>query len=136
MRHSFDYVPVPKRSGTVHRPILTVGVEYQGRYENVSFIIDSGADFSLLSRDSTALLGMELFGGERLDVSGILGKADCFKRAVRMTVPGFEARPFDSKVYVSEKFKNNLLGHDNFFHHFIVAFDSEGKRFVLDDRKP
>lgn len=135
MRKSFEFIPVQTDRGTVLRPLLEVGVDYRGESQRHDFLVDSGADYSLMGKDSAGLLGMELEGGPKHDVYGILGKVVCFGRKVSLAVPGFDSHPFESTVYVSPRLKHNLLGRDNFFLHFRVGFDLKEKTLILDDRK-
>ncbi len=134
MKKSFDFTRVNTIGGEVFRPILAASVEYEGRKRPFNFVVDSGADFTLLSRDCAVELGMS-FDGFRRDVHGICGQAPSFQKKVRLTTSGFEEKPFDATVYACRELKHNLLGRDNFFHQYLVGFDGRERKLYLDDRR-
>ena len=135
MKHEYAYSVFESQRGSVFRPVVSADVDFNGNHQFLEFIVDSGADSSMIGRDSAQTLGIELTGGQWTDVYGICGKIRCFQRKVRLAVNGFESEPFDAVVLVSDKLNLNILGDDNFFHHFKVGFDSKDRKLVLDNRK-
>ncbi|MFH1200581.1 MAG: retropepsin-like aspartic protease [Candidatus Micrarchaeota archaeon] len=136
MRREFQFKPVETDSGTIFRPLITVTVECAGKSRFVEFLVDSGADFSLLGAEFAAQLGMDLSEGRKREVRGVQGhKIVCVEKKVLLTVPGF-GNPFESSVIVGHDLRpiHNLLGRDNFFHHYRVGFDQKERKLVLDDR--
>ena len=137
MKKVLDFMPVETPSGTVYRPIIVVRLEHETRVRNFEFLLDSGADYSLLSKECAEELGMDFDTGKKREVKGISHSAiHCVEKKVSMTVPGFDA-PFESMVLVSRELRllHNLLGRDNFFIKYRIGLDQKEKKLVLDDRK-
>ncbi len=130
-------MPVETPNGTIYRPIIVVRLECEKRVRNFEFLLDSGADYSLLSKDCAEELGMDFDSGKKREVKGIAHSAiSCVEQKVSMAVPGFDA-PFESTVLISRDLKllHNLLGRDNFFIKYRVGIDQKERKILLDDRK-
>lgn len=137
MKIELPFLPQETHLGTIYRPVIVVGVKYLDKLVTIPFLVDSGADFSLLSREYAGAFDMPLVGGSKREVRGIHGHAvDCFERKVYLSIPGFEDA-FESTVHVSNDLRlvHNLIGRDNFFVQFKVGFDQKEKKLFLDDRK-
>ncbi len=130
-------MPVELPNGTVYRPVIVVQLEYDKNVRNFEFLLDSGADFSLLSRECAEELGMDFDSGTKHEIKGIAHSAiRCVEKKVSMAVPGFDA-PFESMVLVSRDLRlvHNLLGRDNFFIKYCVGIDQKERKIMLSDRK-
>ena len=128
----------PALEKSVYRPVVTARVNYESATIVAQFLVDSGADFSILRKDVAQALGMPLSGGERREIHGINRVAvKCYARKVFLSMPVFE-RPFESIVYISKDLQPlyNLLGRDNFFIQYRVGFDQKERKLLLDDRQP
>ena len=137
MKITLDYIPVETSSGTIYRPGIFVTVFYGERKRVYEFIIDSGADYSLIQKEHALELGMDFETGKKKTIKGICRHGmDCVEKKVQLSVAGFD-EPFESSVYVSKDIHltTNLLGRDNFFEHYLVGFDQKGKKISLDDRR-
>lgn len=101
------------------------------------FLVDSGADFSLLSREYAKELGMDFSDGEKRVVKGICRHhgVECVKKKILLYIPEFD-KPFESTIYVCEDLQlvHNLLGRDNLFIQYRVGFDQKEKTLLLEDR--
>lgn len=134
MKVQFDFVPEQTTYGTVHRPVLLLKIRYKTTERVFDFLIDSGADFSLLKPECAKELGLDFESGKKRTIKGICGHGiDCLEKQATFTLTGFDA-PFESKVFVSKQLNltHNLLGRDNFFEHYRVGIDQKQKKIIIE----
>ena len=112
---------------TVERPIVRLMVEYKGKVAFINWLIDTGADLTLLSIDTAKQLGMD-FTGKTVFIRGIVGGDTFYAKQVNMWADGI--CPFTATVYISPNNHSNLLGRDVLFKQFAVYMDKD--RIVLE----
>ncbi len=136
MRVEFEYLPVETDEGTTFRPLIPVTIECGERVRTLYFLLDSGADFSVLNFEAAKDLGLSISAGRKRKVKGILQHSvDCVENKVRLVVAGLP-EAFDGSLYASKDLQpvHNLLGRD-FFEKFVVCFDQKARKISLDDRR-
>jgi len=134
---TLPFQPCKTPNDIIYRPLIAAEVEHNQKKLVFNFLVDSGADFSLLSRDCAQKLGMDFSQGRTRPVNGILGhKVGFVEKRVKLAVPGFD-KPFESVVFISNEFshQDSILGRDNFFVLYRVGFDQKARELVLDDRR-
>jgi hypothetical protein len=96
-------------------------------------IIDSGAEISLFRPEVGKILGIQIEKGQKMELTGIGGRIVIYKHVVSIAVADWKLKCL---IAFSHEFMAsvNILGRNNFFHHFIVKFDELRKLTYLEDR--
>ena len=94
--------------------------------------VDSGADTTLLTREDARLLGIDLYKGEKVPVSGILkGTIDGYEHTLNVRIA---SKIFKAAVIFSDSNETpRLLGRKDIFEKFRVCFDETKRKtyFIL-----
>jgi len=93
-------------------------------------VVDSGADGSALPMDLASALGIDLDADCRSE-TGVSSDGDAEHRIYE---PGIEVEVYGHRLKIDATFSNTpliLLGQDDFFMRFHVAFDRPAKEFTL-----
>ena len=109
------------------RPLLAPFLRTtSGRFVRETFVVDSGADFSMASRDVCELLGLDWSEGELTQLRGISPRDECVVAAAVHYVDLY-VREADFHLVLPICFAEgdapSLLGRRGFFDHFRVLFD-------------
>ena len=120
-------VPYKPWRGSV-LPLVPVVVEGLGVLDA---LVDSGAAFSVFQATVADALGSEIEHGERRMFRGAGGRILAYRHVlnVRILDQAFPLTVFFSRDYLPSV---NLLGRDNFFHKFRVAFDETAQQVTLE----
>lgn len=80
MRKCFKFAKETSSSlGTVYRPIAKVGLKYaNGELFELSMLVDSGADITILSRRIGDIMGVDVEQGEK-NIPGNSGRNDSLR---------------------------------------------------------
>ena len=137
MKASFDYMPIETDEGTTYRPVIPVKVEYRGVSRVIYFLLDSGADFSVLTFEAAKSMGMEFDSGNKRKAKGVLQHSvDCVQNKVKLSILPFWPDSFESSLYASRELKpiHNLLGRD-FFEKFTICFFQKSRKLCLEKNR-
>lgn len=96
-----------------------------------SALIDSGATVSIFKPDIAYQLNIDIESGKRLLMEGVSGRISVYIHQLSVKV---EEHEFACKIGFSEEYTAslNILGRDNFFNHFLVTFDENKRKIVLE----
>jgi hypothetical protein len=116
-------VPTTTRTpeGKVSRPQALVDLKLpDGSYQPMSFIVDSGADVTILPFSAGDMLGKEVKKGERFPIGGIQGSLDVYLHEIEAELGG---HGFRMTVAIAESDTvPYLLGRMNTFDVFDITF--------------
>ncbi|MEW6556036.1 MAG: retropepsin-like aspartic protease [Elusimicrobiota bacterium] len=116
--------------GKVIDPKITVELETKYGYIPVSFILDSGADCSMLPKSMAKAIGIDLKSCPSERSYGIEGKG------VKVYISSIKIKIRDITSKVRCFFSENeqtpfILGRIDFFRKFNVNFDNKNKKIIL-----
>ena len=135
--NTIGHIAVKTAAGTVYRPLVYAEIEFNGKSRVFQFLVDSGADFSLLNRNCATEMGMDFNDGPVKRVSGVGQRSvKVVEKHVKLSIPAFNSS-FDTKIFGSNDLNmvHNLLGRDNFFDQYLVGFDQRARKVLLNDRR-
>jgi hypothetical protein len=120
------------RPGPNWRPTPVVDITITGPGEPLSTmaVVDSGADSSALPMSLAADLGIDI----ESECSSEVGMSSGGDTEHRIYRPGLRAEVFGHRFKIDATFTSTpliLLGQEDFFMHFYVAFDRPAKEFTL-----
>jgi len=99
-----------------------------GRLLLETFLVDSGADISMASRQLCQELGLDWESGEPINLNGISPKPECVVRArvfgVELLVPDIGVA-FTIPICFADADTSQLLGREGFFDLFRITFDKQ-----------
>ena len=132
----FIRIPCPSITnpnfGEIFSPGLVVQVRLaNGDYQPFEFILDSGADCTLVPRYMANLVGYQLPASPNASVSGISGHpmpAYTGEMSLRIQTEDFAVRC----LFTQSNRTALLLGRLDFFSLFNVQFDGQGHYIILD----
>ncbi len=135
MSIEFSLGEIETEHGRLIDPTVELPVRAAGGYTLFEFLVDSGADYSMLPRRFAELLGVDLSDVPETAVTGV-GSSDVATQLGEMTL-----RVGDTDVTVPCLFSSNentpyLLGRMGFFSRFNITFDNRRKRTVLESIAP
>ena len=109
-------------------PMVPVEVEGLGL---IDALVDSGAASSVFQSSIADSLGIEIERGERKMFRGAGGRILAYRHTlnVRILEQAFPLTVFFSRDYLPSM---NLLGRENFFRKFLVAFNEPARQVTLE----
>ena len=118
--------------GPVAHPTIILPVRTAAGYEEWRFVLDSGADFTLVPRSAAELLGVDLSGARKMTARGIEGSG------VSAQLAEITLRIGDVEFGVPCLFSSNentpyLLGRMGLFSRFNITFDNRRRKIVLEE---
>lgn len=118
------------RKGPHTFPVADITLAVSRRSLTLKALVDSGATFSVFRAEVLDYLGASLAKGERVYLEGIGGRILGYRHRVSATVG---SRRFPLHAIFSQELavSFNLLGRDNFFQEFHVAFDERAQLVQL-----
>ena len=112
--------------GTVADPIVTLPVQTKFGYENFDFLLDTGADCTMLPKSLADELGIDLSRVKKERFYGIEGEG-ILVYIGRITLK-IGKRPLRIRCVFSEKETTPfILGRMDIFSHFSIFFDNKNK---------
>lgn len=120
------------RTGEIKRPYLPVRLHYSGRRVDTLGLVDSGADSTVFAEQWALVLGIDLSAAPKVPMAGIgsnVGRA----ANVRLDVG---SQRLDVQVTFAPDFppQFGLLGQNDFFVRFLVAFDKSAESLYYSPR--
>ena len=130
MSIEFPLTPFRTKYGVLDRPVVAGFLKSGKRWKRYRFILDSGAEFTMLPRRVARSMGVDLDEFSRLTVEGIEGGG---LRGILAPVP---IRIADEQMTVRCFFAERddspfLLGRADVFDQFNILFDARRKRVVF-----
>ena len=118
--------------GPVADPTIMLPVKTSAGYEEWRFLLDSGADFTMVPRSAAELLGVDLSAVRKTTARGIEGSG------VPAQLAEITLRIGDVELTVPCLFSSNentpyLLGRMGLFSRFNITFDNRRKKIVLEE---
>ena len=95
-------------------------------------IVDSGGDFCVFDLEIAAQLNIAIDRSAGVNVRGIGGQIIVYPGQLDIELRG---RILPLRAFFAPNLPMNLLGRDNFFHHFIVQFDEINHELKLLTRR-
>ena len=126
MRQEFPYFG---KDGQ-HYPVVDVLLKHGQKEIRVKALIDSGASFSVFRPEVAEFLGIQIEKGRKIYLTGIGGRILGYLHEVSLSIGDKLIR---CKIIFSREFNVsfNLLGRDNFFHHFQITFSERAKKVIV-----
>lgn len=139
----FDYFRFPLSSPSVLfgksllKPIIPIGISFNGRTLRYNALIDSGADFCIFDAEIGEYLGINIRNGTKENFGGIQerGSAEAFLHQVNINIGGWNYKTVVGFTYDIAKYGFGILGQKGFFDIFIIKFDLMREEIELKDRK-
>ncbi len=116
--------------GFVYRPIAKVGLkDANGDMFELSMLVDSGADISILSKRIGDIMGVDVEQGEAKVFRGIVGEMMAYVHKISLFIDGEEV---ETRVAFALSEVPNLLGRLDIFKNFEISFRKE-EEFCFSD---
>ncbi len=124
MRKCFKFAKESSSSlGIVYRPIAKVGLkDANGELFELSMLVDSGADITILSRRIGDIMGLYVEEGEEKVFRGIVGEMIAYVHKIPLFINGKEV---ETRVAFALSEVPNLLGRLDIFKNFEISFIKE-----------
>lgn len=131
MRCEFPVREIATRFGPLIDPTIVLPMRTPRGFRPFWFLMDSGADFSMMPRSQARRLGVELKGATEVQITGIDGVPQ------RAPVREIALRIGEAEVHIPCVFSPNpdapyLIGRMGFFSRFNITFDNRRKKIVLE----
>ncbi len=127
----FPFVTKPSiRYGTLYIPIAKISVQTTQGFEAVSFLIDSGADLTVISYDLGRRAGWTISEEDTiLQLAGITGESSFVEREIGMIIG---AHRFRCRVaWAQDPNVTDVLGRLNIFDFFNIEFQQSKRRTLF-----
>ncbi len=109
--------------GIVYRPIAKVGLrDAGGELFELSMLVDSGADITVLSKRIGDIMGVDVEQGEAKVFRGIVGEMIAYVHKIPLSINGKE---IETRVAFAISEVPNLLGRLDIFKNFEISFRKE-----------
>lgn len=124
MRKCFKFAKEDSSSlGIVYRPIAKVGLkDASGEMFELSMLVDSGADITILSRRIGDIMGINVEQGDEKTFRGIVGEMIAYVHKIPLFINGMEV---NARVAFALSEVPNLLGRLDIFKNFEISFRKE-----------
>lgn len=133
----FKYKGHAVKNSTVYRPEILVRFRNGGIHQDVSALIDSGADTSAIPKGLAEYLELEL-GGQRHTAKGVGGSIEVINSSVDLEIGDANGREKHllHRVPVQVNLSDDegafiLLGRGVFFSEFEITFREADRRIML-----
>jgi predicted aspartyl protease len=132
MRYTFSYKF--KKLGpekTTLRPYAEVFLKVQGRLMPFDFLVDSGADRTVINRPLGWALGFEINSEEKpIRLGGVGGSTEGYLRSLTLWIGGVEIKT--EVVWVQSDQVPLLLGQMDIFDRFDITFLRSERKVIFD----
>lgn len=129
----FDYKEAPTIN--ILRPYCLIHLQYGDKIQPVLFLVDSGADTTLIPRFMGKLLGLEREKEDKVEeVSGICGELQIIRKKLWIIINDYK---FSAEVLWAFTCDDvsPLLGRKDVFDRFKVTFDQKNKKVIFDSKE-
>ena len=105
------------------KPIIPIGLLFNGKIINYEALIDSGADFNIFNAEIGELLGIDVRSGKKIEFSGIAGKPfEVYLHSLTLKMGGWQYKIIAGFSYEISPYGFGILGQKGFFNLFRVKF--------------
>ncbi|HEX8653305.1 MAG TPA: aspartyl protease family protein [Pyrinomonadaceae bacterium] len=133
----FEYTVFPDDTvpkGYVEIPLLDVRLFYRGQQDDVSCLVDSGADGCMFHSSVAENLGIDLESGEPVTHYALgMTPLQCYMHTIELQI--FD---FDERIQIRAGFSRDsemcVLGQDGFFENYEITFRGYEKTFEINSR--
>ena len=120
----FPYKKFKLADGTeLLKPIIPIGLLFNGKFVKYEALIDSGADFNIFNAEIGELLGIDTRSGKKVKFSGIAGEPfEVFLHNLTLEIGGWQYKIVAGFSYEISPYGFGILGQRGFFDLFRVKF--------------
>ena len=120
----FPYKKFKLADGTeLLKPIIPIGLLFNGKLIRYEALIDSGADFNIFNAEIGELLDINIRAGKKVQFSGIAGKPfEVYLHNLTLEVGGWQYKITAGFSYEISSYGFGILGQKGFFDLFRVKF--------------
>ena len=105
------------------KPIIPIGLLFNGKSVKYEALIDSGADFNIFNAEIGELLGIDIRSGKKVKFSGIAGEPfEVFLHNLTLEIGGWQYKIVAGFSYEISPYGFGILGQRGFFDLFRVKF--------------
>jgi len=105
------------------KPIIPIGLLFNGKRIRHEALIDSGADFNIFNAEIGELLGINVRAGKKVQFSGIAGEPfEVYLHNLTLEVGGWQYKITSGFSYEISPYGFGILGQKGFFDLFRVEF--------------
>lgn len=135
MRYIFSYKA--KKSGSekrVFRPYAEVWLDLHGRRISFDFLVDSGADRTVINRSLGLALGFEVSSGENpISLGGVGGVASGYLRNLNLWIGDVQVTT--EIIWIQSDRVPLLLGQRDVFDRFNITFSKSDGEIIFHLKK-
>jgi len=131
VRSEFPLAEVQTDLGPLPDPTIDLPVKTPEGYKVLGFLVDTGADFTMLPFTVADALGVDIQNAPEMIVTGIR-REEVRARLAEVTVRIGEMEVELPCLYCMKEDTPYLLGRMGLFQRFNIAFDNRRKRIVLE----
>ena len=131
MKYSYR-AAVPEQPGPLlYRPIVEVELfGMKGSLRELA-LIDSGADRSMLNKDTAEILGIDLTHATTRRTIGITGMTSVYLTEVEIKLEGSRAKITLPVGFIDSPYVSVLLGQQGFFDLHRITFEKDHQMFEI-----
>ena len=120
----FPYKKFKLADGTeLFKPIIPIGLLFNGRQIRYEALIDSGADFNIFNAEIGEIIGIKIRDGKKVQFSGIAGEPfEVYLHGLTLEVGGWQYKIVAGFSYEISPYGFGILGQKGFFDLFRVKF--------------
>ncbi len=115
------------------KPYVFVKLKRLGKEFETIFLVDSGADYSIMTAELAEGLGIPLDRLPKKKIRGIGGMIELSSQDIRYEINGTEIA-FDAKTFFGRDYKGgiNLLGRKPLFSKARITFDDAKQQLTIE----
>jgi len=120
----FPYKKFKLADGTeLLKPIIPIGLLFNGKQIRYEALIDSGADFNIFNAEIGEILGINIRDGKKVQFSGIAGEPfEVYLHNLTLEVGGWQYKIISGFSYKISPYGFGILGQKGFFDLFKIKF--------------
>lgn len=120
----FPYKKFKLADGTeLLKPIIPIGLLFNGKLIRYEALIDSGADFNIFNAEIGELLGIDIRSGKKVKFSGIAGEPfEVYIHNLILEIGGWQYKIVAGFSYEVSPYGFGILGQKGFFDLFRIRF--------------
>ena len=105
------------------KPIIPIGLLFNGKQIRYEALIDSGADFNIFNAEIGEIIGINIRDGKKVQFSGIAGEPfEVYLHGLTLEVGGWQYKIVAGFSYEISPYGFGILGQKGFFDLFRVKF--------------
>ena len=116
--------------GRIPDPYITISISTWYGWRNLGFLVDSGADVSIVPKSIAELVGLDLRKARKHRTFGVEGKGLLVYEGALDIKIGTQQLKIPC-LFSSQEKTPLLLGRSGLFNHFTIVFDNQYKKLVF-----